>query len=85
MMNDKEAASLGEMVARLFWMMVGPLALAGLAYAILTSREGWLTAADFAFLGVLAGMMLARWLEFRGVIPGQPTGNQPRQLICDAI
>lgn len=74
-MTHDDTASFGGIVARLFWMMVGPLLLLGLAYAIVKSGEGWLTAADLGFLGVLAGVMLARWLEFRGGNPRTADGE----------
>jgi len=66
MTKNHEAVSLGGIIARLCWMMLGPLALVALAYGIVKSGEGWFTGADLAFLGVLAVTMLARWLEFRG-------------------
>lgn len=62
-------------LSRVFWMMVGPLALAGLAAAIIKVGTGWLTALDLAFLAVLGGMLLARWLEFRGGDPQTATGE----------
>lgn len=65
-MHDRYRASMGEVLARLFWIFVGPLALAVLAFAIVKTGNGWLTGPDFAFLGLLAGVMLARCLEFRG-------------------
>jgi hypothetical protein len=50
--------------ARPFRAVVGPLLLAGLAVVTAWVGQGWLTAADCAFLGVLAATLLARWLEF---------------------
>ncbi len=75
-MQDKDSASLGDILARLVWMMIGPVLLALFGYLIIKTGNGWLTGPDFAFIGVLAGMMLARWLEFRGghaqTAEGQP-------------
>lgn len=51
--------------ARIFWMMVGPLMLAVLAYSIATKGSGWLTGLDIAYLVILAAILAARGLEFR--------------------
>lgn len=65
-MEDRNVTSGRDILARLFWMMIGPMLLALFAYLIIKTGNGWLTGFDFAFLGVAAAMMLARWLEFRG-------------------
>lgn len=62
-------------LARLFWMMIGPLVLILLTFVILQMGQGWLTAADIAFLAILAGVILARWLEFQGGQPQTATGE----------
>lgn len=64
-----------QAVVRVFWMMIGPLALLLLTFNIVKIGNGWLTAADFAFLAVLGGVILARWLEFRGGNPQTATGE----------
>lgn len=56
-------------LARVFWMMVGPMALVVLLIGILTKGSGWFTLTDFAFFTVLGGMLLARVIEFRGGNP----------------
>jgi hypothetical protein len=56
-------------LARLFWLLAGPMFLLLLAVAVVRTGNGWLTPVDFAFLGVLAAMLLARWLEFRAGNP----------------
>jgi hypothetical protein len=53
-------------LGRIFWMMVGPASLFLLAIAIARDPSGWFTPRDFAFLFVLAAMIAARLLEFRG-------------------
>ncbi|MEX0641451.1 MAG: hypothetical protein WD468_02055 [Pirellulales bacterium] len=52
-------------LARLFWMMIGPLLLFILAFANVMNDEGWLTAADIGFFVVLLATVYARWREFR--------------------
>jgi hypothetical protein len=90
-MQDHNATSLGDILTRIFWMLLGPLLLAMFAHLIITLGNGWFTGADFGFLAVLAGMMLARWLEFRGGHPqtadGQPAtpGHLRRFLLGVAV
>jgi hypothetical protein len=76
-MNDQDTKgiSLGVACARIFWMMIGPMTLAILAYNIGTHGGGWLTGLDIAYLIVLAAI-LARWLEFRSG-QGQTAEGQP--------
>jgi hypothetical protein len=51
-------------IARLFWLMVGPMILFVSAYIIGSEGGGWLTLADVVFLATLAGVIAARWIEF---------------------
>ncbi len=57
-------------------MMIGPIILAGMAWWVVRTGNGWLTAADAGFLIILAAIILARWLEFQGghaqTADGQP-------------
>lgn len=62
-------------LGRIVWMMLGPLALVLLAVRIAYLGQGWLTGVDVAFLAVLGGVILARWLEFRGGNPQTATGE----------
>jgi hypothetical protein len=90
-MNDyNNASSFADLLARIFWMMIGPLCLALLAFTIIRIGSGWLTWADMAYMAVLWGMLLARWLEFRGGNPrtgdGQPaTPVHLRRYVKSAI
>lgn len=52
-------------LARLTWFAFGPLALAILAYWIISAGSGWTTPLDIAFAGVAGLMLLARWYELR--------------------
>jgi hypothetical protein len=56
-------------------MMVGPLTLVMTTYSIVTSGTGWTTVADFLFFVILGGIVLGRWLEFRGGSPDTQTGE----------
>ena len=60
---------------RLFWLMAGPLALVLTLYFIVTSATGWRTPADLIYFLVLGGMVLGRWLEFRGGNPRNSLGE----------
>lgn len=60
---------------RLFWMIVGPLALVLTIFFIATSSTGWTTTADFLYFVILGGMILGKWLEFRGGSPETSTGE----------
>jgi hypothetical protein len=69
------ATHLIPVFGRLFWMMVGPMALVMTTYSIVSSGNGWTTGANFLFLAVLSGMICGRWLEFRGGRPQTQTGE----------
>lgn len=74
-MQDRNAATLGDVLARMFWMMLGPILLAVFTYLIIKTGNGWMTRMDVAYLGILAGILLARWLEFRGGNPRTAEGE----------
>ena len=71
-----QITSIGTLLARLTWMLFGPLALFVLAISIGSSAAGWLTASDVAFFAVLGFMLLARWWEFRSG-QGQTAAGEP--------
>ncbi len=75
MTPNQPTTSFLQLFARIFWMMIGPLTLAILAYAIVNVGSGWLTVADIAFFLVLGGVVLARWIEFQGGNPQKATGE----------
>jgi hypothetical protein len=64
------------LLGRLMWMMLGPLALTLITFAIVSEGSGWLTRFDAAFAAVLLAMLVGRWLEFRGGRP-QTASGQP--------
>lgn len=62
--------------ARVTWVIVGPMALLGITYGIVSRGTGWLTGFDAAF-GMVAGLMLlGRWVEHRSgsaiTLKGEP-------------
>jgi hypothetical protein len=63
---------------RLFWMMLGPVILLLIIYFIVTSGTGWRTFADLFYFITLGGMILGKWLEFRGGDPRTSTGEPAR-------
>jgi len=70
-----EITSLWVLGARLTWISVGPLALLGVAYGIVSKGTGWLTGLDAAF-AIVAGLMLrGRWVEQRSGAATTATGK----------
>lgn len=69
-------------LARIYWMMAGPLLLFLLILSIAEGTAGWFTAQDVAFLLALAALMFARWFEFHGGDPRNAVGEPiaPTQL-----
>lgn len=64
---ESERASFGLVgLARLHWVMYGPMILLLLLLGVATKGGGWFTLLDVAFIVVLATVMFARWYEFRG-------------------
>ena len=70
---------MGVVLSRVFWMLFGPLLLVLLLYKIIERGGGWLTSSDVAFLVVLAGLPIARWIEFRASDPRTSTGEPATQ------
>lgn len=74
-MSVPSTNSATALLGRLFWMMVGPLSLALTLYYIVSSGTGWRTFADGLYFAILAGMILGKWLEFRGGNPQTSAGD----------
>lgn len=62
-------------LARLFWMLIGPMILTLLALSIASRGESWFTAFDLIFLACLCLLPLARWYEFQAGNPRTSTGE----------
>jgi hypothetical protein len=78
--NAGEISSLWVLGARLTWVIIGPAALLGITYGIVSGGAGWLTGFDAAF-GIVAGLMLlGRWAEQRSgsavTLTGEPATFQ---------
>lgn len=89
-MTDNTPISGSSVLARVCWMMIGPMVLALLAFHIVSAGSGWFTPADFAFLAVLGGTVLARWVEHRGghaqTATGEPaTADHLRRYVLGAM
>ena len=71
-MTAGQSTPLLLVVARIYWLFLGPVILGALTLVAFSSKGGWLTMIDFMFLALLGGLILARWYEFRG---GNPQTN----------
>jgi hypothetical protein len=74
-MTTHTMTSFPAFAGRLFWMIVGPFALATLAISIAGRADGWLSPSDLAYFVVLSGMLAGRWTEFRFSLPLTATGE----------
>jgi hypothetical protein len=76
-MSGTSTTPMATLFGRLFWMLIGPLALLVTLYSIVSSGRGWWTATDIVYFVILGGMVLGRWIEFRGgnatTSDGKPT------------
>lgn len=61
--------------ARIFWMFLGPMILAMIAFTIASEGGRWLTATDATFGAVLGGILLSRWAEFHAGDPKTAEGE----------
>jgi hypothetical protein len=60
-------------LARVVWMILGPMALAGVA--VVQAGRGWLIGPDIACLSFLGVVLVARWVEFQGGHAETATGE----------
>ena len=74
-MAGSNTTPLTAVLGRLLWMMIGPMALLLTIYFIVTSGTGWTTTADLLYFVTLGGMILGKWMEFRGGSPETSTGE----------
>jgi hypothetical protein len=68
-MSDLDRVSTRAIAGRLYWTLLGPMMLMLTAIYIAFEGVGWFTFADLVYFILLAGLILARWLEFRGGKP----------------
>jgi hypothetical protein len=88
-MDKNEPTRLLPALGRVFWMLLGPMLLVLLTFAIVEIGSGWLTAADLGFFAILAAILFARWLEFRAghaqTASGEPaTGRDLQRYVVGA-
>jgi hypothetical protein len=74
-MTTHTTSSFPAVAGRLFWIFIGPFALAVCAFGIAGQRDGWLSPSDLIYVVVLAGMFIGRWIEFRMGTPLTATGE----------
>jgi hypothetical protein len=83
--NDQAAgqiSSLKVLGARLTWLMLGPVALALMIWAIASKGRGWLTGLNAAFFVVLGLTILGRWVEQRSGAATTLTGRPATLAHC---
>lgn len=73
--STPEISSVGVLLARLLWLLIGPIALVMLLYAIVSRGGGWLTPWDVAYLLLVPVVMCARWAEQRSGAATTATGE----------
>lgn len=77
-----EITSFGVLGARLTWLAVGPIALLGIAWGIVTRGKSWFTGLDVAFAAVVGLMILGRWVEQRSGAATTLTGEAATLRQC---
>ncbi len=70
-----ETSSFVVVLGRIFWMILGPLCLFLLAFALTKQPPGWFRVLDLAFFALLGSIILVRWLEFRSGRAQTATGE----------
>ncbi len=64
-------------LARIFWVFLGPVALSLMLLGIANAGSGWATLLDLAFLMVLGLTVLCRWSEQRSGKAMTAYGDEP--------
>lgn len=81
MTHPAPTTSILAVVARFYWMILGPLLLIIPTVNILGKGGGWFTAADVAFLALVGGCSSPVALSFGQVIRGHAWTNRRHQPI----
>lgn len=63
------------LLARVSWIMFGPVALVVTTAGIVMRGGGWLTTLDLLFALIVGWMVLGRWIEYRGGAAMTAGGN----------
>jgi hypothetical protein len=83
-MASNHPTSLGEALARVFWLMAGPATLSLLAITMAQSYSGWFAPRSVAFLAVVVGIGLARWFDPRDSFGELASPAQRRRYVAVA-
>ena len=75
MTSAPQSTPIWVVLSRVFWMLFGPLILVLLLYKIVDRDGEGVASTDAIFLFVLAGLPIARWVEFRSGDPRTSTGE----------
>jgi hypothetical protein len=73
--NQTPAVRWPSALARLYWIMIGPMMLFVTGYLIVSNGRGWWSPSSLAFIAWLVGLAFAKWLEFQGGNPQTSTGE----------
>lgn len=76
--KPSQSTPVGVVVARVLWMLIGPLSLTSVAITITETFQGWFAVRSILFLTALAVTMVARWLDPE-TSDGDPTTLRQRQ------
>src|SRR3972149_74949 len=63
--EPKGSSSSAMALTRVFWALAGPVSLPFVLWRIVTLGHGWLTRWDMVFFGILALMIVFRWIELQ--------------------
>ncbi len=74
-MATPQAPTLGVVLGRIMWMVLGPFAVLLCAFAVADHGQGWFTLRDALLFLFLALTFLGRYVEFRDADPRTSTGE----------
>jgi hypothetical protein len=77
--QPKQSTSVGVVVARVLWMLIGPLSLTSVAITIMETGHGWFAIRSILFLIALAVTIVARWVD-PVTSEGEPTTPGQRRF-----
>lgn len=76
--TSKPISGLTVLGARRTWIILGPMALVGITWGIVSQGTGWFTGLDAAFGIVVVLMLLGRWVEHRSGTGTTLTGERAK-------
>lgn len=86
-MESRQSTTLAQVIARLFWMFIGPATLALLAIILIDKGVGWFAPQSIAFLVVVVAVAIARWIDPLDLDTDKPAapGQVPRHMVISLI